>query len=253
MNWPQRWLHILSVLLVTCIALALRLRAVERLPIDYDEDDYLLASQHYAHAIAAGDWAEIVNYDYTYEHPPLPKLVYGVAILPLPRVPEIPQRSTSAPPADSLPETHFHVARLTAATVGTLQVFALAILNPLAGLFLGIHTWQIKYTSQIMLEPLPSLASTLAVLFYVKYAKSRAERQWNGWLFLSAVALGVTAASKYPYCIAGLAVAVDWLWSTRPAGQKSLRSPAALANAAISQDQKTSDPAWPPQRAVHLR
>lgn len=142
MNSPRRWLRVLSVLVVTCIALALRLRAVEQLPIDYDEGDYLLAGQHYARAIAAGDWDEIVNYDYNYEHPPLTKLVYGAAILPLPRVNEVPQTSTSAPPADSLPEPHFRVARLTAATIGTLQVFALAILNPLAGLFLGIHTWQ---------------------------------------------------------------------------------------------------------------
>lgn len=65
-----------------------------------------------------------------------------------------------------------------------------------------------------MLEPLPSLTSTLAVLFYVK---SRGTRKLNGWLFLSAAALGLTAASKYPYCIVGLAIAVDWLWSTRPA------------------------------------
>lgn len=228
MKWSQRWLRFLSVLLVTSIALALRLRAVERLPIDYDEDDYLLAGQHYARAIAAGDRDEVVNYDYNYEHPPLTKLIYGAAILPLPRVSQVPQRPTSAPPADSLPEPHFHLARLTAAAIGTLQVLALAILNPLAGLFLGIHTWQIKYTSQIMLEPLPSLTSTLAVLLYVKYAKSRGDRPLNGWLFLAAAALGLTAASKYPYCIAALAVAVDWLWSTRPAEWKVLRGPIPL-------------------------
>lgn len=226
MSQSQRWLRIVAILAVTTVALALRLRAVERLPIDYDEDDYLLAGQHYARAIAAGDWGEIVNYDYNYEHPPLTKLVYGAAILPLPQVTEIPQRSTSAAPATSLPEPHFYVARLTAATIGTLQVFALAILNPLAGLFLAIHTWQIKYTSQIMLEPLPSLVSTLAVLFYVK---SRSARKSNGWLFLSAAALGLTAASKYPYCIAGIAIAVDWLWDTPPAQWKTLRSPTVLA------------------------
>ena len=43
----------------------------------------------------------------------------------------------------------------------------------LAGLSLAIHTWQIKYTSQIMHEPLPSLMSTLAVLFYVKSRRAR--------------------------------------------------------------------------------
>ncbi len=98
MSQSQRWLRIVSILAVTTVALALRLRAGERLPIDYDEDDYLLAGQHYARAIAAGDWGEIVNYDYNYEHPPLTKLVYGAVILPLPQMTEIPQRSTSMEP-----------------------------------------------------------------------------------------------------------------------------------------------------------
>jgi len=36
------------------------------------------------------------------------------------------------------------------------------------------------------------------------------------WLSLSAIFLGITAASKYTYCIVGIAILVDWLWSTRP-------------------------------------
>ncbi|HUW14063.1 MAG TPA: sugar ABC transporter permease [Anaerolineae bacterium] len=219
------WVRVPAILAVTALAFMLRLRAVDLLPIDYDEDDYLHAAQHYAQALAAGDWDEIVDYDYNYEHPPLTKLVYGAAILPLEQVDEIPLRPTSAPPAATLPEPHFRVARLTAATIGTLQVFAVAILNPLAGLFLAIYTWQIKYTSQIMLEPLPSLVSTLAVLFYVR---ARGKRKPNAWFFLSAACIGLTAASKYPYCIAGIVIAADWLWHTRPRERSILRQPAAV-------------------------
>ena len=210
---PRRWLRVLAIVVVTAAALALRLRAVDRLPIDFDEDDYLLAGQRYAQALQEWNWGEIVNYDYNFEHPPLPKLMYGLILLPLPPSPSISELSTSAAPARSLPQPHFHAARLTAAAFGVLEVLALAVFDPLAALFLGIHTWQIKYTGQIMLEPLPALMSALTVLFYVK---GRAEQpgRWNCWLALSAVTLGLTAASKYVYCIAGIAILMDWLWAS---------------------------------------
>lgn len=35
------------------------------------------------------------------------------------------------------------------------------------------------------------------------------------WLCLSAVGLGLTAASKYTYCVVGIAILVDWLWRIR--------------------------------------
>ena len=181
------------------------------LPVDYDEDDYLLAAQHYAQALVERNWGEIVNYDYNYEHPPLPKLIYGLALSPLPESPAIPDLPTSAAPARSLPHPHFEFARTTAATMGALEVLALALLNPLAAFFLAIDTWQIKYTSQIMLEPLPALTSLLAVLFYLK-----SDRKWNVWLASSAVALGLTAAGKYLYCVAGIAILIDWLRATYP-------------------------------------
>ena len=185
---------------------------VRLLPIDYDEDDYLGAAQRYAQYLAAGDVQGIVDYAYNYEHPPLTKLVYGLAILPLPAAPLLPEQSSTLPPATRLPQPHMRVARTVSAVLGALEVLALAFLNPLAGLFLAIHTWQIKYTSQIMLEPLPSLMSALAVLCYFKARGVQAERKRRslGWLILSGIALGLTAASKYTYCVAGLAVAVDF-------------------------------------------
>jgi len=215
----RSWLYVTCIIAVTLLALGVRLRAVEMLPVDYDEDDYLGAAQRYARAINAGDWGEVIHYDFNYEHPPLTKLVYGLAILKLPEAPLLPELDSTAPPAKSLPEIQFKVARLVSAAFGTLEVLALAILNPLAGFFLAINTWQIKYTSQIMLEPLPALTSTLAVLFY-----TRSRAKWNGWVLLSAIALGLTAASKYVYCLAGIAILADWLWVTRPASLPRLRS-----------------------------
>jgi hypothetical protein len=209
--------RIVAIIVVILIALGLRLRAVDLLPIDYDEDDYLLAGQHYAKAIVEGEWGEIIRYDYNLEHPPLAKLVYGVILSRLPQVPEVPQKPTSAAPAKSLPEAQFRAARLTSAAFGVLEVLVVAFLSPLAGLFLAIHTFTIKYTSQVYLEALPSLTSAIAVLAYVK-----SKGKWNGWLVFSAVALGLTVASKYMYCVAGIAILIHWLLSLRaPQGRSN--------------------------------
>jgi hypothetical protein len=207
----KRTFSLLVILFVTGFGLYLRLRAVNELPIDFDEDDYLGAAINYAQAMRERDLSEIINYDYNFEHPPLTKLAYGLAILPLEPADELPELPATAPIALSLPEPHFHVARTLAAVLGGLEVLVLAIINPLAGLFLAISTWQIKYTSQVMLEPLPALTSLLAVYFY-----SKSGRRWNTWLVLSATVFGLTAVSKYPYAVVGLAIATHWLWELRP-------------------------------------
>ncbi len=205
----------LCVLIVTGMAFALRLRAVEQLPIDYDEDDYLGAAQRYAQAIAAGDMQQVIEYEFNYEHPPLTKIIYGLSIVGLPEAPLIPERPSTDAPASSLPAPHFEYARLTSAVLGTLEVFALGLLNPLSALLLGIHTWQIKYTSQIMLEPLPALTSLWVVLCYWQARKNGLFEHQNSnkrsytWLIFSAIALGITAASKYTYAIVGIAILID--------------------------------------------
>jgi ABC-type sugar transport system permease subunit len=224
----RRLATILVVLLISAAALGLRLRATQLLPIDYDEDDYLGAAQRYAQFLAAGDVRGLVDYAYNYEHPPLTKLLYGAAILPLPPAPLLPERPSTDPPAKSLPQPHFRIARTVSAVLGALEVLALTILQPLAGLLLAVHTWTIKYTSQVMLEPLPSLTSLLTVLFYINSRRSRSSgriRAATGWSILSAVALGLTAASKYTYCIVALAIAADAVWLALAA--RSLRDDAA--------------------------
>ncbi len=212
---------LLAVLLVTGVAFALRYRAVNDLPIDYDEDDYLGAAIHYSQAIRERDLGEIVNYEYNYEHPPLTKIVYALAIYPLPPAEPVAELPPSAPIAASLPEPHFQTARTLSLVLGSLEVLVLALLDPLGGLFLAISTWQIKYTSQIMLEPLPALTSLLTVFFYLK-----SQRSWNIWLFLSAAAFGLTAASKYPYAVVGIAIAVHWIseWRSEATTQSNRSS-----------------------------
>ena len=213
----------LAAIVVVLIALSVRLQAVDRLPIDFDEDDYLRAGQIYATGLRDGDLGIILRENYRPEHPPLTKLVTGLALLPLEPVPEIPDRPTTADPAESLPEPHLTVARIVQAIEGTVGVAALAIVSPLAGFYLAIHSWTIKYTSQVMLEALPAALSMIAVLAYIRSGRGAVQprppggrsRRRLAWLGLSAVAFGLACASKYPYGIVGLAILADWAWSTR--------------------------------------
>ncbi len=214
--------RILAIMLVVAVAWGLRSRAVNQLGIDYDEDDYLRAAQQYAALIRSGDWAGFLNTNYRPEHPPLAKIVFGASILFAPEEPLIPDVSTSASPNGKLPRDLVEPARTTSAVFGTLTVLALSLVNPLAGFFLAVHTFTIKYTSEIMLEALPAFLILLSVLCYIQAKKngiSKGNSLFNGWIIASAILLGLTAASKYLYCVAGIAILMDWFFEAKQNNQ----------------------------------
>jgi arabinogalactan oligomer/maltooligosaccharide transport system permease protein len=62
-----------------------------------------------------------------------------------------------------------------------------------------------------MLEALPALTSFSMVLAYLQFKKNRK----TSWLITSAVFLGLTAASKYLYCVIAIAILVDWFMDAR--------------------------------------
>ncbi len=212
-------LYGIAIIAVLIIAGLVRWRAINLLPVDYDEDDYLLAAQQYAGLIKAGDWKGFTETNYRSEHPPLAKMLYGISILPLPEAPPIPDVSSNADPNPNLPKDQLHNARTTSAIFGTAEVLLLAIVNPLAGLFLAVQTFTIKYTSQVMLEAVPAFTSLAAVICYTQMKRRKSDqaknKRINGWLVASGVFLGLTAASKYIYCVAGLAILADWYLSSR--------------------------------------
>jgi ABC-type sugar transport system permease subunit len=213
-------LYILAVLIVIAIGFGLRARAVNTLPIDYDEDDYLRAGQEYAHLIRTSNWSGFLETNYRPEHPPLAKIVIGLSILSAPEKPITPEAATSAGPNNYLPRDLVKPARTFNAILGAVTVFILTLINPLAGLFLAVHTFTIKYVSQIMLEALPAFTSLIAAISYLK-AKQSKRSGMNRWLILSAVTLGLTAASKYLYCVVGIAILVDWVLGAKE--QNSLK------------------------------
>ncbi len=199
-------LKLLAVLLVAALAWTLRARAVSLIPIDFDEDDYLRAGQEFAHLIRTSDWRGFLDTNYRPEHPPLAKIAYGLAFFSLPEQPLAADVDITAAPANSLPEDHLRAGRTEAAVFGTLTAGLLALVNPLGGLMLAIHSFTIKYTSQVMLDGLSALLSLSTVLAYIQYKK----KKQTGWLIGSAVLLGLAADSKFLHGTVGFAILLDW-------------------------------------------
>ena len=119
MNRNKLILRILAILAVLFLAWTLRARAVEKLSIDYDEDDYMRAGQEYAHLIRTSDWSGFLETNYRTEHPPLAKIAYGIVFSFLPEQPLVKDVAITANPANSLPEDLFRAGRKEAAWFGT--------------------------------------------------------------------------------------------------------------------------------------
>lgn len=218
-KFSRLWI-ILAVLLILVLGAGLRLFAANRLHIDHDETTYLIASNNYANYIRNGQLSWLAWNTTNYEHPSLNKIIFGVALLPLDPLDKVLQSDLiDGMPIKEQQAWQYALAdRYVSVAFGSLAVALLSILNPLAGLFLAVDSLAIKYTSEVYLEALPMLASLLAVIaytrFFANYTKNPQDRKkaWL-WLVVSAISLGVAAASKYIYCVAGLAVGLHWLVS----------------------------------------
>ncbi len=204
-------LRVLSILAILALAWGLRAQAVQKLPIDYDEDDYMRAGQEFAHLIRTSNWSGFLETNYRPEHPPLVKIVMGLSFLTAPEEKLVGDRPTTSEPNKYLPRPLVKAGRTTNAIFGWLTVLLVAIINPLGGLALATHTFTIKYVSQIMLEALPALTSFSMVLAYLKFKRSRK----TAWLVTSATLLGLSAASKYLYGVIGIAILIDWFMDAK--------------------------------------
>ena len=172
----RRWI-ILSIVLV---GLLIRVWAAWQLPVDFDEPTYMDAGYKYAQMIQKGDINGIINFNENIEHPPLMKLIYGLTFLVLGR--------------GAVWDQALFLSRLVSVFFGTLAVLVMALIDPLAGGLLAVQTLVVKYTSQAYLEALPLFAGLLAILLL-----KRSTFKWDKWFIFSAIALGITGASKYSY------------------------------------------------------
>lgn len=214
------WLPLAALLLVVCLFLARaraivlpkpvfqiivlgivmltfgsRLNLATQLPLSVDETTYIPVSQGYANAITRGRWDQIVRFKGNIEHPLFNKLSFAAAML--------------AGRAVGI-SSDLLSARLVSVAATTLLAALLAMLNPFAGLFFALSTIQTQFGALAYLEALPALTSTLAIVAF-----ERAPRHGRRWLVLSALMLGLTAASKYTYLVAGLAILPFLLWHYR--------------------------------------
>src|SRR5512143_1082666 len=167
----KRIQYLLAVILIAILAGALRLYAVQRLNVDYDEPVYLSAAVEYSRAMRLGDFKMLAWSEHTYEHPALQKILYGVALLTQPVLERLPDNDLPRLAAIASTEAgRWNIAaRHLSVVSGTLAVLALACINPLAGLFLAVDTLSVKYTSEVYLEALPLLTGLLCALAYLKW------------------------------------------------------------------------------------
>ncbi len=199
---------IYQALLIALLAFFLRAYLAYTGPIEYDEPIYTKNMVELNLALRQGNWNQILDSTTNYESPQFYKLIYAAGLL------------TSKPllnpaPFDwgvefkSIPYWPKLLSmRLISAFFGAAAVFLLSLVHPLAGLFLAIDTLGIKYTSVIYLDALPAFASLAAFLSALKALElyQKQARRWKMWLVLSALGLGMTAAAKYMYAVAGFAI-----------------------------------------------
>ncbi|MBN1177792.1 MAG: hypothetical protein JXD18_01160 [Anaerolineae bacterium] len=216
-----RKIRLIIVAVIVLAALGQRANAALSLPVDADEPVYARSAALYAGLMARGDWAQIPQVTLTAEHPVFVRLLYALALRAAgyaapADMPAVPAQTDLFWEWGDPPEVLgvFVVDRAVSVLFGTLQVALLALVNPLAGAALALHTMTAKYTAQIYLEAIPACAITASFLAY-----DRARRKGDGatgpWFWLSAAMLGVTAASKYTYAAVGLAMVPFIVWQQR--------------------------------------
>jgi len=226
---------LLAVLLVMAAAAWVRAGAVRDLPPDYDEYDYIRLGHRYAERMVAGRWGEIPLVVENAEHPPLVKLLNGVA-LRLTGAPEPDWKAVEvARPMPPAARPAYAVTRSLSAVAGVLQVGLTALVSVPGGLWLAFDTYHAKFTSQAYLEGLAGLFALLAVLLFERALRKpepggslpAAPAPAAGPLLLSAAALALATASKYPFgLVAGLTI-LPFLWH-RTRGRPGLRLGYAL-------------------------
>ena len=213
MTRVERAARLGAVGLLTALALLLHGQAA-RLPIDFDEDDYMRAGQIFADEIRTGNPGILLENNYRIEHPQFVKILIATVMLSMEPIQRIPELPVTANPYELMHRPTLAAVRQMQSAFGVLSVTTLALVSPVAALLLATSTWVIKYTSQVMLEAVPLLFSLLGVALYeLARSMSNARRRRLAYL-ASAIGIGLAVGAKYPYAIAGLAIVVDRLRRT---------------------------------------
>lgn len=188
---PRWWNKRVTIIFIVILSIILHAWTVWQLPVDFDEPVYLKVASDYAGFIKQGDLQGLMHYEENQEHPALVKVLYSIPYL--------------LSEENSNTSFYLFAARSISAIFGVLAVFVVTLINPWAGFFLTLHSMTLKYTSQAYLEALPLFAMVFSV-----YSLLRSEKHGKRWFYLSAILLGVIAASKYPYLF--IIVILSYIW-----------------------------------------
>jgi hypothetical protein len=228
------------IVIVGLLALGTRLYIAQRHIIDQDEPTYLNAALRYTTLLRSGQFSKLAWDEQNYQHPVFSKILYGVVLLtqsPLAKMHNS-NFATGTPIQEAEGKAWGLAGRYTSAIIGTMASLAVAVYDPLAGFFFATQSLNVISTSVFGLEALPLLTSFLCGLFYLRWVSQISQvalqKGTTIWLVLSAVAFGMTVASKYTYAVVGIAVLIHFSWIS--ARQPRLRKyfPHLAAWAALS-------------------
>ncbi|TLN09884.1 transcriptional regulator, partial [bacterium] len=120
------WRRSYTIAVIVLAAALVRVWAAWQLPIDADEPVYMNAASDYARLIQAGDLRGVIDYPENREHPALVKLIYSIPHFFI------------EPQLECYPELTFN--RMVSVVFGTLAVWLVAMVDPLAGLLLALQS-----------------------------------------------------------------------------------------------------------------
>jgi tetratricopeptide (TPR) repeat protein len=168
-----------ALALVVLATLATRLSPARTLDVDNDEAVYTAGvGLQYAEYLKAGDVRALLACRENHEHPPLVKLLHGVAI--------------AAGGMDRTPAQAVFAARGVEVLLACLTAALLFTLSPWAALVFALHSWEVYYSSKGWLDSATVFFGVAAVVGFL-----RSRGRWGRAMAVSAVALGAGVASKY--------------------------------------------------------
>lgn len=184
----------------------IRVVNVYNFPLGWDEGTYSRAALRYSEKALNFKWQEIPSIVYNHEHPAFVKLMFAIPAT-LDGREAFARFGWNRLNNAGLGKEDYTIftARLVSAIFSLWLVQTAAyLIHPLTGFFLMIHSLAAEYGAQARLEAIPMLFSFLSIWFFSKFlADWQAQQRWkaNRRLILSAIFLGLTAASKVIYCV----------------------------------------------------
>ncbi|HOU19699.1 MAG TPA: hypothetical protein PK898_06390 [Flexilinea sp.] len=200
-----------AFIIISLSTVLIRAVSVYTFPLGWDEGTYSRAAMRYADKALSFQWKEIPSITYNHEHPALVKLTFAVPVI-LDGRPYYQRFGLNTRNNAMLGKEDYTIftGRIVSAVFSLWTVQALAVLiHPFAAFFFMIHSLAEEFGAQARLEAMPMLFSFLSIWFFSQFLKGMELRQKKGnlkWLILSALFLGMTAASKIIYCVIAFAI-----------------------------------------------